>query len=216
MRLLERSDPRDRFGRLLAIIVTALLVSAIQQDWAVTVGAVVNVVLVVVAFRSTGLRISLSHTTVLAVVAVTAAALIAIADVDSTGAGISSFLQFALLVVIVVAMLRSVLAHDVVSIQTILGAISAYLLIGMAFSWLYFGMSCFDPDAFSMNASTPTAFPEYSFVVLTTLGFGNQLPVAPFAARITVMEAVVGQIFLATFVARLVSLFPGRHSDKAT
>ncbi len=102
------------------------------------------------------------------------------------------------------------LAHEVVTIQTILGAVAAYALIGLAFSWLYLGMSTIDSDQFSFDASVPSAFPEYSFVVLTTLGFGNQVPVEPFAARLTVIEAVIGQIFLATFVARLVTLYPRR------
>jgi len=52
----------------------------------------------------------------------------------------------------------------------------------------------------------------FSFVVLTTLGFGNQLPTASFSARFTVIEAMTGQIFLATFVARLVSLYPRRSA----
>lgn len=210
---LARANPADRFGRLLIIVIVAFLVSGVQREWAVTVAAVVNVILLVVAFRATGLRTTRPRAAALAAVAIGAALLFGFADAGSTGAAVSSFLQFALLVVLVVALLRSVLDHEVVTIETILGAVAAYVLIGMAFSWLYLGMAALDPNQFSIDASTPTAFPEFSFVVLTTLGFGNQLPLEPFAARVTVMEAVIGQVFLATFVARLVSLFPRRRSD---
>ena len=209
---LARANPTDRFGRLLVIITVAFLISGIQQEWATTVTTFVNLLLVVVAFRTTGVRSSMPVASAVALVATAAAVLSALADTDSNGAAISSFAQFALLIFLVVALLRAVLAHEVVSIQTILGAVAAYALIGLAFSWLYLGMSTVDSDQFSFGASVPSAFPEFSFVVLTTLGFGNQVPVEPFAARLTVIEAVIGQIFLATFVARLVTLYPRRSA----
>ena len=53
----------------------------------------------------------------------------------------------------------------------------------------------------------------YSFVVLTTLGFGDITPVDAFAQRITALEAIVGQIFLATVVARFVALHGKRKPD---
>jgi lysylphosphatidylglycerol synthetase-like protein (DUF2156 family) len=207
---LARANPTDRFGRLLVIITIAFIISGIQQDWATTVTTFVNLVLVVVAFRTTGVRSSMPIASAIAVIAIAAAVLSALAEKGSNGAAISSFAQFALLIFLVVALLRAVLAHEVVTIQTIIGAVAAYALIGLAFSWLYLGMSSIDSDQFSFNATVPSDFPEFSFVVLTTLGFGNQVPVEPFAARFTVIEAMIGQIFLATFVARLVSLYPRR------
>ena len=53
-------------------------------------------------------------------------------------------------VVLVLAILRAVLKHEQVTIQTIVGAIAAYALIGMAFSWLYLGMDSIDNTQFSM------------------------------------------------------------------
>ncbi len=210
---LARANPTDRFGRLLVIITIAFLVSGIQQDWATTVTAFLNLLLVVVAFRTTGVRTTMPTASAIAVVAVIAAILSALADKGSDGQAIVAFAQFALLTFLVVALLRAVLDHEVVTIQTILGALAAYALIGLAFSWLYLGMDTIDSQQFSFDASTPSAFPEYSLVVLTTLGFGNQLPIAPIAARLTVMEAMMGQIFLATFVARLVALFPRKSGS---
>lgn len=207
---LARANPTDRFGRLLVIIIVAFLISGIQQEWATTVTTFVNLVLVVVAFRTTGVRTAMPVASAIALVATAAAVLSALTESGSSGAAASSFAQFALLTFLVVALLRSVLAHEVVSIQTIVGAVAAYALIGLAFSWLYLGMESLDSQQFSFSASVPSAFPEFSFVVLTTLGFGNQVPIEPFAARLTVMEAMIGQIFLATFVARLVTLYPRR------
>ena len=207
---LARSNPTDRFGRLLAIIVLTFIVSGISQDWATSVSAFLNLVLVVVAFRTTSLSVSVPRTAVLAAIAAGAVIVSVVADSGTDFAAVSAFAQAALLTVLVLAIIRAVLKHEQVTIQTIVGAIAAYALIGMAFSWLFLGMDGVSDTQFSMDPTDATAYPEFSFVVLTTLGFGNQLPTASFAARFTVMEAMTGQIFLATFVARLVSLYPRR------
>ena len=209
---LARSNPTDRFGRLLAIIVLTFIVSGISQDWAISMSSFLNLVLVVVAFRTTSLTVSVPRVGVLAAIAVTAVVISIVADNGSDFSAVSAFAQCALLTILVVAILRAVLKHEQVTIQTIVGAIAAYALIGMAFSWLYLGMDSVDNTQFSMAPTDSASYPEFSFVVLTTLGFGNQLPTASFSARFTVMEAMTGQIFLATFVARLVSLYPRRSS----
>jgi hypothetical protein len=207
---LARSNPKDRFGRLLAIIILTFIVSGISKDWATSLAAFLNLVLIVVAFRTTSMK--LSAPTVIGLAAVAAAAVIisVVADNGSDFSSVSAFAQCALLTVLVVAILRSVLKHEQVTIQTIVGSIAAYALIGMAFSWLFLGMDSLDTTQFSMDPTDAAAYPEFSFVVLTTLGFGNQLPTASFSARFTVIEAMTGQIFLATFVARLVALYPRR------
>ena len=151
----------------------------------------------------------------LAAIAIGAVIISIVADNGSEFSAVSAFAQCALLVVLVLAILRAVLRHEQVTIQTIVGAIAAYALIGMAFSWLYLGMDSVSDTQFSMAPTDASAYPEFSFVVLTTLGFGNQLPTASFSARFTVMEAMTGQIFLATFVARLVSLYPRRSGSAA-
>jgi hypothetical protein len=191
---LARSNPTDRFGRLLAIIILTFIVSGIGKDWATSLSAFLNLVLVVVAFRTTSISVSIPR----------------VADNGSEISAMSAFAQCVLLTVLMLALLRAVLRHEQVTIQTIVGAIAAYALIGMAFSRLFLGMDSIDNTQFSMDPTDATAYPEFSFVVLTTLGFGNQLPTASFSARFTVMEAMSGQIFLATFVARLVALYPRR------
>ena len=195
------------------IIVVTFIVSGIDEDWATSVSAFLNLVLVVVAFRTTSVKLSMSRTSALAAIAVGAVIISIVADNGSEFSSVSAFAQTALLVVLVLAILRAVLRHEQVTIQTIVGAISAYALIGLAFSWLFLGMDSVSDTQFSMAPTDASAYPEFSFVVLTTLGFGNQLPTASLAARFTVMEAMTGQIFLATFVARLVSLYPRRTAS---
>jgi hypothetical protein len=207
---LARSNPKDRFGRLLAIIILTFIVSGISKDWATSAAAFLNLVLIVVAFRTTNMKVSAPAAVVLVAIGAAAVVITIVADNGSDFSAVSAFAQCALLTVLVLAILRSVLKHEQVTIQTIVGSISAYALIGLAFSWLFLGMDSLDNTQFSMDPTDAAAYPEFSFVVLTTLGFGNQLPTASFSARFTVIEAMTGQIFLATFVARLVSLYPRR------
>jgi len=126
---------------------------------------------------------------------------------DSQWRALPMFLQAGVLALLVWMAVRAALKRAVVDMQTILAAICAYVLIGFVYAWWYLGLEVLAGDQFSMPASDSTAYFEFSFVVQTTLGFGNQLPVSAIASRLVVTQAVVGQMFLATLVARLVSLY---------
>ena len=209
---LQRPNEYDpRFGRLLVIIVLAFMASAFSGVIASTITVLLNGVLILVAFRATSLRMPMSMLYALAAVAFGAVALHIGLEAHSTGQAIPSFVQFALLAILVLALLDAVLQREVVDLQTIVGAISAYLLIGLAFSWLYLGIDLIDGTQFSMAPEESNQYPDFSFVVLTTLGFGNQLPTAALSARLVAAEALTGQIFLAVFVARLVALYRGNR-----
>lgn len=202
---------QPHFERLLILIVAGFLISGFDGRWATIVGSAITGVLMLVAFRATSLRQVAPR---LAMLAIAAFAAVIVSSIVSDGSSLRAFPAFAqafLLTVLLVVLLGVVVKREVIDMQTLLGAIAGYALIGLAFGWLYLGLDVLDEDQFSMAASDTPAFPEFSFVVLTTLGFGNQLPTASLSARMVVLEAVIGQIFLATFVARLVSLYGRRR-----
>lgn len=93
------------------------------------------------------------------------------------------------------------------------GAIAVYLLLGLLWSMAYGVISAADPGAFKgldpFSLARPGAqqdFIYFSFVTLTTLGYGDMSPVSSIAQTLAWFEAVVGQLFLAVTIARLVSL----------
>jgi Ion channel len=111
-----------------------------------------------------------------------------------------------LIVLSPLAVLSRILRHPQVNLETILGAVCAYLLIGIAFAAIYGLMDKLAGTAFFAQGDThdPVKFLYFSFIVLTTVGFGDLSP-ATDAGRIVVsMEALIGQIFLVTLVAGLV------------
>ena len=122
--------------------------------------------------------------------------------------------------------LSSILRTRGITSQEVFGALSVYLLLGM--TWQFFFALCLqaDPGAISFpeGPSSLTSSPAeseltmqnltyFSFVTLSTLGYGDIVPVSRMARTLAWMEAVFGQLFLAVLVARLVGLMKSDRSS---
>lgn len=113
------------------------------------------------------------------------------------------------LLVFLAVVLTQTLRDGRVSFHRIQGAIAAYLLLGLLWGHAYALLASLRPGAFSGAISAvdgPRAFYYFSFVTLTTVGYGDVLPVHPVARSLALLEAVTGSLYLAILVARLVSL----------
>jgi hypothetical protein len=100
-------------------------------------------------------------------------------------------------------------ASEVTS-DLIFGAISLYLLIGIAFGAVYAIIYILHPSSFLIptgSTSTWSAMTYFSFVSLTTTGFGDVLPTESYTQSIAMLEAVAGQMFIAVLVARMVGIY---------
>lgn len=100
-----------------------------------------------------------------------------------------------------------------VTTDTILGAINAYLLLGLAWASAYALLEAVQPGAFSFGGrevSDPRnlswTFVGFSYTTLTTLGYGNIAPMTPRADALCTAEAMLGQFYVAILVGRLVAL----------
>jgi len=103
---------------------------------------------------------------------------------------------------------RNVAMRDEVDGQTVLGSIAAYLLLGMMFAFLYQAIAAIqtDPPFFGAQGSgSPSNYLFFSFITLTTTGYGNLVPAANPGETIAVVEAIAGQLFLVTAVAKVVT-----------
>ena len=129
--------------------------------------------------------------------------------------GISTALFALLIASAFPVVVRRAFQHDRVSLNTLAAAITAYLLIGLFFAALYW---C---DAASRNylVFQQTTHPDpgdyiyFSFITLTTVGFGDLTPATQTARSLAIFEAILGQVFLVTAVARIVSLLGSQRSD---
>jgi hypothetical protein len=109
-----------------------------------------------------------------------------------------------------------VIHHRRITLETVLGALCAYVLIGLMFAFMYLAVHEIRDEPFFVQPGphTQSEFLYFSFVALTTLGFGDLSPAEGLPQALTVLEALIGQIFLVTLVARLVTLWV-RQSEHA-
>jgi len=122
---------------------------------------------------------------------------------------IAVFAAFLLFIAVVIVI--DVLRDEAATWDKIQGAIAAYVVFGVAWGLLYAWVILNDPQAFSgavqrtaEDAGQPMIY--FSFVTLTTLGYGDITPVSHTARTLAWLEAAFGQIYLVVLVARLVSL----------
>jgi hypothetical protein len=123
-----------------------------------------------------------------------------------------------LLILTGLVVLRRVLSHQVVTTRTLSGAVSSFLLLGLAFACFAEAIVLQNPDAFATNNGDTTfgAMLYYSFVTQATLGYGDIVPLTSLARSLATMQAIAGQIYLVTIVARLVSLLGMRRITTAS
>ncbi len=112
---------------------------------------------------------------------------------------------------------KRVFREGAVTVYRILGAIAVYLLLGLLWAEAYLMVYLTSPHTFSFAAGAANGDPPiaemlyFSFVTLTTVGFGDITAVHPFARSLVMMEALVGQLFPALLLARLVTQYQGRQ-----
>lgn len=120
----------------------------------------------------------------------------------------SMWLALVSLLVLTVLTLAQVFRAGPITTHRILGSIAAYLLIGLTWMVAYQLVLTSLPEAFHFpeTENRALALLYFSFVSLTTVGYGDITPVAPVARSLAAGEALVGQLFPAILIARLVSM----------
>ncbi len=121
----------------------------------------------------------------------------------------------AFILLILGLMVLSVMRTERVTGNTICRAVSAYLLIGIAWFVMYSLIMRYNSGAFSLNTTAgvergqpiASGLLYMSFCTLTTLGYGDITPISPLARGLAMLEATIGPLYLAILVARLVALY---------
>lgn len=205
-----RGDPGGRYGLLLAVLVTTYLLSAFSG---LTLTADLQVPLYIavllLALRTSPLPRPWPAVIALAALAGSASALGVSLASAQTGAGLADLWKALMLLLTATLIIRRVLAKPTVSIQSIYGALSAYLIIGLMFAACYAAIERLGPGPF-FAADAPASnqtFQYFSFTTLTTLGYGDFTAAGDGGRAVAILEALTGQVFLATLVARLVSAY---------
>ena len=104
--------------------------------------------------------------------------------------------------------------EDKITGDMIMGAICAYFLMGLVWSFAYSTLEFFQPGSFQMPQGevNQATFTYYSYVTLTTLGYGEITPISAPARSFALLEAMMGQLYLAVLIARLVGIHIAQSS----
>lgn len=109
---------------------------------------------------------------------------------------------------------RFILRAPRVDVEVICAGISSYLLLGLLWAFAYMLVANTTPRAFMFNGQAETAMDMtnfnsvyFSFVTLTTVGFGDIVPNCQVARMLAALEAMTGTLFVAILISRLVSLY---------
>jgi hypothetical protein len=218
------TEPGGRYGLLLLVLILTYLISASGFS---TLAAYVQTVLflgvLLLALRTAMVSRRMARAAGAVALAGSAAATVAVLTHTEVGDGAADIWKGLLLLLTAVLIVRRVLAKRTVTVQSIFGAISAYMIIGLMFAafyaaiWRLGGGSFFAGQQTAEHQTNTQTIQYFSFTTLTTLGYGDFTAASDGGRAVAVIEALIGQVFLATLVARLVASFraPAEQAGRA-
>jgi hypothetical protein len=209
-RLLQAFSSPDSYGLvLLLILITYALSASITAAWAVSLVLFVQVATIWVTLQASKARRHLREvTTALLILSAAAATLnLVLPRTPAAGDGGMATVSGLLYVAAPVVIVRHLVLRRTVDTQTVLGAIAAYLMVGMAFAFAYRALGALQAGPF-FGSQGEGSFSQdlfFSFTTLTTTGYGNLVPATNPGQTFAVGEMLIGQLFLVTAVAKVVS-----------
>jgi len=215
--LLARAEQiGDAFGLLLLLVLLTYVLTSLlgERGWDAVVICLATSATSIVALTSARARPRIVRVAVLVSGLAVLLAAVAAATDTHLYLNFSSAIQVLLLAVAMAAVLRRVVRNAGADSRTILGAISVYTVFGLLFTFLYGFVARVQNTPFFEGHPNPSGsdFIFFSYTTLTTTGYGDLVPADQPGRMLSGLEMMVGQIFLVTLVAGLVSLWrPGER-----
>ena len=199
----------DSYGLiLLLVVVTYLLAVSFPTDPGQSVVLAIQIATVWLTLHTAQAPRSVHVMATVAFIGVAALALTDLLVVVSPQAVAVGFAVSGLLYLLApIVVVRDIATRRSVERETVLGAIAAYLLVGMFFAFVFRAIGILQPTPFFGSAGDGDTAQVlfFSFVTLTTTGYGDLVPAANPGQTVAVLEAVIGQLFLVTAVAKVIT-----------
>ena len=215
VRRLVRILAEERYDVILALCVAMVTLSAAGIDALTAASGIVGLALITgTLIESSALTVSRAKAWAL-LAGLACATAIELAVTGPDDARVGPAIVTAIGIVAVITISRQVLSRPLPDTTSIAASACAYLLIGYSFASLYMLIDRIAADAFlsSGEALTPESAVYFSFVTLTTLGFGDLTPAASSGRTLVTLEAMSGQFYIAIAVARLVAGMATANKD---
>jgi Ion channel len=209
----------DSYGLVLLLVVVTYVVSvSVTETWAPSIVLTVQLATVWLTLRTSHARrgVRIVADTVLGLAAVAA---VASFFVHQPGNELGAIFAICCLLYLIApfSIVRHLILRSQIDTETLLGAIAAYLLIGMFFAFAYKAAGEFGSAPFFGAAGDGTLTQDlfFSFVTMTTVGYGNLVPAANPGQTFAVLEAVTGQLFLVVAVGKIISGLQPRRGERS-
>jgi hypothetical protein len=210
----ERLQEGDTYGLLLMLIIATYFLLAFigTSHWGKVALAVAFAGVLLLTLHTSHVRGRWMRITIV-LATITISLNIVQAIIDSEGVTGLTYLWIGFIIASPIVILTRILRHPSVDLETILGAICSYLLIGIAFGSIYGMLQTVGSENFFAQSGPYERidFLYFSFIVLTTTGFGDLTPLTSIGKVLVTLEALIGQVFLVTIVASLVASFGFRR-----
>ena len=195
---------------LLLILFTYVFSVSVAASWAASLVVTVQIGTVWVVLQvSQARRWVRRMATVFLVISALAAVVNLFVGRETTGAGAVAFMSAVLYLLAPLSITRHLLVRYEVDLQTVLGAIDVYLLVGMLFAFIYRFLGVVQASPF-FGANGHGLISQdlfFSFTTVTTTGYGNLVPAGNPGQSLAVLEMLVGQLFLVIAVSKVISAF---------
>ncbi|HEX3733751.1 MAG TPA: ion channel [Solirubrobacterales bacterium] len=214
-RWVQRAEKvRDAFGLVFLLVLTTYVLTSLlsNRGWSAVVLTGATSATSIVALTSSHAPARLVRAALWLSALTILLAAIAAASGDRIWLNLASVIQIGLLTLAMAAVLRRVVTTAEVGSRTILGAISVYTVLGILFTFVYGTIERIQDSPFFEGVAHPSGsdFLFFSYTTLTTTGYGDLVPGGQPGRMVAGLEMMIGQVFLVTLVAGLVSLWrPG-------
>ena len=205
----ERSRIQDRFSIVLALLIITVFfsISAPNEPWAWLATTVALAVSLMVAMIASGAQTKVVLAGLaLAGIGLGASIIVALTQVEGDARRYLSVTSLLLTLLAMGAIARRLTLHAEISVLTVLGALSFYVLLGLSFSFAFECVGEFGSQPFftAQEAGTRSNYVYFSFVTMATVGYGDLTAQGGIGRALAVIEGLFGQIYLVTAVAALV------------
>lgn len=204
-------DSRERYGLLLAAIFAAFAVQGITNPGTVeqvVVAVLLSATLLLALWAAEARPVLLWIAMVVATLVVAASIVASISgSVESATTRLANLLLVVLAPpAVVIGVARKLRRRQAVTLEAVFGVLCLYLLIGMSFSFVYGAIGRIEGSFFAQNvAATDARCLYFSFITLTTVGYGDLTAASNLGHTLCSFEALIGQIYLVTVVSLIVS-----------
>jgi hypothetical protein len=210
----------DSYGLVLLLIaVTYGLSVSLTSRWSASLVLAIQICTVWFALRTSHAHRGLRAVATILLVVSLVIAVVNLFAVDLTKEhGLVPLAAGALYLVAPISIVRHLGVRRVIDLETFLGSVAAYVLIGMSFAYLYRTLGVVQTAPF-FGGQGDGRFPQdlfFSFTTLTTTGYGDLVPSGNPGQSLAVLEMLLGQLFLVTAVAKVVSGWRPRSERETT